>query len=92
MNLISSLQNIYWREPLWLILAFQPFIFLLLKKLIQKNTLSLYVENKLQPWVVFPARHTLTKQLLSKNSAYVFAWLLFSIAIAGPRIDRKSVV
>ena len=85
MNAIFYLQDIYWREPLWLLLSFQPVIIILLKKFIEKNNISLYVENKLQPWVVFPARYTLSKQIFSKNSAYLLAWLLFSIALAGPR-------
>ena len=85
MNSIFYLQDIYWREPLWLLLSFQPVVIILLKKFIQKNNISLYVENKLQPWVVFPTRYTLSKQIFSKNSAYLLAWLLFSIALAGPR-------
>ncbi|MCK5386291.1 MAG: VWA domain-containing protein, partial [Gammaproteobacteria bacterium] len=85
MNAIFYLQDIYWREPLWLLLSFQPIIILILKKYIQKNNISLYVENKLQPWVIFPARYTLSKQVFSKNTAYLLAWLLFSIALAGPR-------
>ena len=85
MSAIFYLQEIYWREPLWLLLSLQPIIIFLLKKFIQKNNISLYVEKNLQPWVVFPARYTLSKQIFSKNSAYLLAWLLFSIALAGPR-------
>lgn len=91
MNSLSYLQNIYWREPLWLLLVFQPVIIILLKKIIKKNNISLYAEKKLQPWLVFPTRYTLTKQVFSKNSAYLFAWLLFSIALAGPRIPLSQV-
>ena len=85
MSAIFYLQDMYWREPLWLLLSLQPIMIFLLKKFIQKNNVSLYVENKLQHWVVFPARYTLSKQVFSKNSAYLLAWLLFSIALAGPR-------
>lgn len=96
MNFISYFQSIYWREPVWLLLTLQPIIMLLLKKIIQKNTSSLYVEKKLQPWVVFPSEFTLSKQMLSKNSAYLLAWVLFSIALAGPRTplnltDQKQI-
>lgn len=96
MNFISYFQSVYWREPVWLLLTLQPIIMLLLKKIIQKNTSSLYVENKLQQWVVFPSEFTLSKQILSKNSAYLLAWLLFSIALAGPRTllkltDQKQI-
>ena len=85
MNIFSYIQNIYWREPLWLLIAFQPFVIMLLKSLLQKNNNSLYAEKKLQPWVIFPNKITISKQFFGKNSAYLFAWLLFSVALAGPR-------
>ena len=91
MNTLFYLQDIHWREPLWLLLSFQPIIIFLLKKLVEKNNISLYVENKLQPWVVFPGRYTLSKHIFSKNSAYLLAWLLFSIALAGPRTPLSQV-
>lgn len=85
MNIFTYLQDIYWREPLWLLLSLQPVIIILLKKIIQINSLSLYVDKDLQPWVVFPKIYILSRQLFSKNSAYLIAWLFFSIALAGPR-------
>lgn len=85
MTAISYLQNIYWREPLWLLIALQPLAIVLLKNLIQQNNISLYVEKKLQAWIVFPAQSSLSKKIFSKNSAYLLAWLFFSIALAGPR-------
>ena len=85
MNIFSYFQDIYWREPLWLLLSLQPVIIVLLKNIIKRNNISLYVENKLQPWVVLPSHHIFSKRIFSKNSAYLLAWLLFSIALAGPR-------
>lgn len=85
MNVFSFLQELHWREPLWLLLSLQPVIIFLLKNIIKRNHVSLYVENKLQPWVVLPSHHIFSKQIFSKNSAYLLAWLLFSIALAGPR-------
>jgi len=85
MNFIFDMQNIYWREPLWLLLVLQPVLIILLKKIIRKNNVSLYAEKKLQPWIVFPTRYTFTKQIFSKNFAYLLGWLLFSISLAGPR-------
>lgn len=85
MNILSYFQDIYWREPLWLMLALQPILIIILKNIIKKNNNSLYADKKLQPWIVFPEKITFSKQLFSKNSAYLFAWLLFSIALAGPR-------
>lgn len=91
MNLISGLHNIYWREPLWLLLFFQPFIFILLKKITERNNLSLYADKKLLPWVVFPKYNVFENVLFRKNTIYLSAWLLFSIAVAGPRTPLTQV-
>lgn len=91
MNSLLHIQNISWREPLWLLLALQPIIILFIRKLIQKNNLSLYAEKQLQPWVVWPANHVFTIKNFSKNTAYLLAWLLFSIALAGPRLPLSHV-
>ena len=53
MTAISYLQNIYWREPLWLLVALQPLVIVLLKSLIHKNNISLYADNKLQLGLYF---------------------------------------
>ena len=85
MNYLFNMQNIYWREPLWLLLSFQPLIIILIKKLIEKNTSTQYAEKKLLSWIAFPSLFTLNINIFSKNSAYIVAWVLFSIALAGPR-------
>ncbi len=91
MNYLFNLQNIEWREPLWLLIVLQPLVIILVKNITQKNNLTAYADKKLQPWLIFPAVIPITAKLildsvLSKNSAYLLAWLLFSIAMAGPRI------
>ena len=96
MDLLSALHNVYWREPLWLLLTLQPLIFALLKKLTKKNNSSRYADKKLQPWVIFPKYRIFNKILFSKNTLYLSAWLLFAIALAGPRIpltqtDREQL-
>lgn len=85
MDAFSYIQGIHWREPLWLLLVLQPFLLLLINKLIQKNNISRYADKKLQPWVVFPNNAELIRKIFSKNSAYFLAWLMFSVALAGPR-------
>ena len=90
MSFISALQDIYWREPLWLLLALQPLIIQLIKKVITKNNLALYAEKKLQPWVVFPTHYSFSNMFASKNTSYLLAWLFFSIALAGPRVPLSQ--
>ena len=90
MNIFTYFESLYWREPFWLLLALQPIIIFTFKSIIQNNNISEYSEKKLQPWVIFPSKRKLSKYLLSKNSAYLLAWLLFSIALAGPRLPLSS--
>ena len=90
MSFLSGLQDIYWREPLWLLLALQPLLILLIKKVITKNNRALYADKKLQPWVVFPKDYSLYNVFLSKNTSYILAWLFFSIALAGPRVPLSQ--
>ena len=91
MNTLSYLQNIYWREPIWLILCLQPLLIMFIKKLVVRNKLSHYADKHLQPWLIFPSSTTLIKQFLNKNILYLLAWLLFSIALAGPRIPLSQI-
>ncbi|MCK4866084.1 MAG: VWA domain-containing protein [Gammaproteobacteria bacterium] len=91
MNLFLYIQNIAWREPLWLLLALQPVFIVFIRTLIQRNNNSLYADKKLQPWIVLPGNHIFTKKGLSKNIAYLLAWLFFSIALAGPRLAISHI-
>ena len=90
MNLLTALQDLYWREPLWLLLALQPLLILLIKKAITKNNRSLYADKILQPWIVFPKDYSLYNMFISKNTSYILAWLFFSIALAGPRVPLSQ--
>lgn len=86
MNLFSQLQSLYWREPLFLLLALQPVVVYLLTKIIQTGNKTLFADKKLHAWVFIPANAAFKDQLLSKNTLYLFAWLLLSVALAGPRL------
>ena len=90
MNIFYSLQNIYWREPLFLLLAMQPFVIFLLKQIVRKNNNALFAEKKLQPWVILNKSTTLKNQLFSKNTLYVLAWILFALALSGPRLPIQQ--
>lgn len=85
-----NLQDIYWREPLFLLLALQPLLIFLIKQIIRKNNYALFAEKKLQPWVIFNKSTSLKKQVLSKNTFYLLAWCLFAIALAGPRVPLQQ--
>lgn len=91
MNFLVNIQSIYWREPLWLLLAFQPIVIFLFKKIINENKLSFYADKELQPWVILSNRHQFKSLLLNKNTSYILAWLLFSIALSGPRVPLNQI-
>ncbi len=84
--MMAWLQQLYWREPLWLLLALQPLIIWLLHKLWQDQQLNAYVDRALQPWVLVHEPTAWRKRLISRNNAYILAWLLLALAAAGPRL------
>ena len=85
MMTFPDISNLHWREPLWLLVSLQPFIFLIAKKIFNKKTAILYADKNLLPWVIFPQTSLATKNIINKNTVYVVAWFLFAIALAGPR-------
>ena len=86
MSVVTFLQQLQWREPLWLLLAVQPVLLWRLRTLRQHRRLSAYADQQLQPWVIVREQRSWRARLLSRNSAYVLAWLLFAIVAAGPRL------
>ncbi|MFK5914897.1 MAG: VWA domain-containing protein [Woeseiaceae bacterium] len=79
------LNSISWREPLWLLLCLQPLLMVFVSRLIIKRKTSLYADTNLQAWVVFPTKSSFTKITILKNIAYILAWAMFAVALAGPR-------
>lgn len=87
---LITFTNIYWREPLWLLVALQPFIVIIIKNLVNKKNLSDFADKNLHQWLIFPPQYSITrksliKHIFSKNSAYLLAWLCLAISLAGPR-------
>ena len=91
MNSFYYIQNIYLRESLWLLLAFQPLIIFIVKKLYLESSLLSYADKHLQAWVVFPNNLSIKNIIVNKNNAYVLAWILLAISLAGPRIPLSQV-
>lgn len=82
-------QSIYWREPLWLLLALQPALLLLIQTLSNQRKLSSYADADLQAWVNWKLTHKRwfwVSSFGSRKAIYISAWLLLSISIAGPRL------
>ena len=83
--MLFQFHTISWREPLWIFLAFQPVVFLIIRNIVKNKKNSNYADKDLYPWLIIPSASITEKSLINKNFAYLIAWLLFSIALSGPR-------
>lgn len=79
------MNEISWREPLWLAIAAIPWLFLLMGWLNTKFARQNFTESKFIPWVIAnrPVRTRLGK--VFHFVVLALAWLCFSVAMAGPR-------
>ena len=78
------------REPLWLLLAFAPLTVWWFRLASQPKQAS-FADAHLMPWIVSQQHIGIRQRLLSKNSAFLIAWLLFAIAASGPRLPIERV-
>jgi len=88
--MIELLNAIHWREPLWLLLSLQPIVLLILSRVTKKLRNDKFAEPHLLPWVMIDNKNTNTRNR-SKSSLLHISWLVFAIAMAGPRIVEKIV-
>jgi len=78
-----------WNMPWLLLLALQPLIVVLLRSYFEQRNINCYVKKEFQPWVIINNNQPKINKILNKNTAYCFAWILFAIAAAGPRVADK---
>lgn len=86
MNVLSLwLSQLYWREPVWLLLGLFPVVLIILRRLIHNASLLKYAEPHLHPWVVneTPGQN---REIYWNNILLIIAWTLLGIAAAGPRL------
>lgn len=86
---LLSLLN--WRQPLWLMIVFVPFFLWLILVRLKKNNQELFADKKLLPWLQVNKEKTRLQLFFSRNTAYIVAWVLLSLAMAGPRVPDTSV-
>lgn len=82
------INDINWREPLWLLVALQPWLVFAGSFILSRFSPTQYAEPALLPWASI--RHT---QGFAVNKVFHFgllalAWACFAIALAGPRTPR----
>lgn len=85
-GLLTQLQ---WREPLGLLLALQPALILWIRSIGKNRLLQKIADPRLQPWVIQPAYRSTRERILSRDTLYILAWMLFAMAAAGPRLPQS---
>jgi len=77
-----SLSELYWREPLWLLLIFLPLLMIAMNRWWQRRQLLLFAEASLIPWV----KISTTKRFnFLPMMSLLLGWVFLCIATAGPR-------
>lgn len=81
-------QQIEWRAPAWMLIAFMPFLFHALTRW-RVQLWTRYAEPHLQEWAV---RQGTTRQQSSLRvlSTWLF-WILMAAALAGPRLPLDAI-
>ncbi len=82
----DALAHLVWREPLWLWLACWPWFVWGLRAVLERPGRAEYADRALLPWARARAPHRAEPWRLWRHAAMAFAWLLFAMALAGPRV------
>ncbi len=77
------LDQLYWREPLWILLVLFPLLVILWRQAQQRQSLRRYADAALLPWILVPDVQQRERWLLASQ---FLIWLLFGVAAAGPRL------
>ena len=84
--MIDQLQQLHWREPLWLLLAAVPLLFGWWRRR-RRARLLRYADAELLPWAAsLPAAQALA---WPRALGHALAWLLLALAAAGPRLPLE---
>lgn len=88
--MLESVTNLEWRQPLWLLAMLQPLALWLWLRWRQSRQQQNFADEHLLPWVQISSSKTMIQKIFSRTTAYILAWLLFSLALAGPRQTEQS--
>jgi len=88
--MLELLSNLEWRQPLWLLAILQPLALWLWLRWRQSRQQQNFADEHLLPWVQIASSKTMLQKIFSRTTAYILAWFLFSLALAGPRQMEQS--
>ncbi|WP_308873155.1 hypothetical protein [Thiothrix subterranea] len=83
-------QALHWREPLWLLLALFPLLLAAWGYFQQRSQAQTYADSHLLPWVQITASQHGWHKLLSPQTLWAIAWVLFAISLAGRAFHKPS--
>ncbi len=84
--MMDTLQNLHWREPLWLWLAAVPLLFAWWRHR-RRARLLRYADVELLPWAASVPGTGSSSGV--RGWAHALAWLLLALAAAGPRMPLE---
>ena len=85
-DLFALFDAILWREPFWLLFLPFPFLFGVVWSQLRHRQLDAYAERLLQPWAFSQQTRGTGLDIRLRQLAFLLAWLLFFISLAGPRL------
>lgn len=77
------LQNLYWRQPWWLLFVFYPLLLALWQQRVRHLSLRRYADPQLYIWVADNSRAAATGR--RQQLTTILIWILLGITLAGPR-------
>jgi len=88
--MIDGLSHLVWREPLWLWLALYPWLLWSLRGFMGRPRGRDYADPQLMPWARARATGRFEPRRLWRHAVLALAWLLFAMAMAGPRMAEAD--
>jgi len=89
--MLDNLTHVVWRDGLWLWLAISPWLLWVLQMLLGRSHEGEYADSHLLPWARASIVSRLELKRYWRHAVLALAWLLFAVAMAGPRIAITEV-
>lgn len=88
--MIDAISNMTWQEPAWLCLAVVPWLAWVFGALSRRIWREEYADRQLQPWATATSSTHFAPARFWRQVLLALAWLLFAMAMAGPRIPETG--